>query len=150
MTLRSDRTPQATANELPGEVAPAGNEMRGWYLHPKLEAVLRETHGVMIYQEDVLQVAHALAGMSLGQADTLRRSMSGKLRSPEAMAQVRDGFIAGCLAGGIGRRSPQSPGGRSKASPATPSARRTAPPTPCSRCRSPISRRTTRRSSWPR
>ena len=73
-----------------------------WYLHPKLAEVLRETHGVMIYQEDVLRVAHALAGMSLGQADTLRRSMSGKLRSPEAMAQVRDGFIAGCRAGGVG------------------------------------------------
>jgi DNA polymerase III alpha subunit len=57
----------------------------------------------MIYQEDVLRVAHALAGMSLGQADTLRRSMSGKLRSPDAMAQVRDGFIAGCLAGGVGQ-----------------------------------------------
>ncbi len=74
-----------------------------WYLHPKLEEVLRETHGVMIYQEDVLRVAHALAGLSLGQADTLRRSMSGKLRSPEAMAKVRDGFIAGCAAGGVGQ-----------------------------------------------
>ena len=103
MEVRSDRTPQATVNELPGEVATDGDGMRGWYLHPKLEEVLRETHGVMIYQEDVLRVAHALAGMSLGQADTLRRSMSGKLRSPEAMAQVRDGFIAGCLAGGVGR-----------------------------------------------
>ena len=72
-----------------------------WYLHPKLAEVLRETHGVMIYQEDVLRVAHALAGMSLGQADTLRRSMSGKLRSPEAMAAVRDGFIAGCRAGDV-------------------------------------------------
>ncbi len=52
--------------------------------------MLRETHGVMIYQEDVMRVAHALAGMSLGQADLLRRSMSGKLRSPEAMARLRD------------------------------------------------------------
>lgn len=102
--VRSDRTPQATVNEFPGEVAPDGDEMRGWYLHPKLAEVLRETHGVMIYQEDVLRVAHALAGMSLGQADTLRRSMSGKLRSPEAMAAVREGFIAGCRAGGVGRQ----------------------------------------------
>ena len=103
MEVRSDRTPQATVNELSGEVAPDGDEMRSWYLHPKLEEVLRETHGVMIYQEDVLRVAHALAGLSLGQADTLRRSMSGKLRSPEAMAQVRDGFIAGCEAHAVGR-----------------------------------------------
>jgi DNA-directed DNA polymerase III PolC len=67
-----------------------------WYLHPRLEEVLAETHGVMIYQEDVLRVAHALAGMSLGEADSLRRSMSGKMRSAEAMARVRDRFLAGC------------------------------------------------------
>ncbi|MHB8834444.1 MAG: DNA polymerase III subunit alpha [Candidatus Methylomirabilia bacterium] len=92
--VRSDRTPQATGT--------SGDD-ESWYLHPKLAEVLRETHGVMIYQEDVLRVAHALAGMSLGQADTLRRSMSGKLRSPGAIAQVRAGFVAGCLAGGVGR-----------------------------------------------
>jgi len=67
-----------------------------WYLHPLLEEVLEETHGVMIYQEDVLRVAHVLAGMSLGEADSLRRSMSGKVRSAEAMALVRDRFLAGC------------------------------------------------------
>jgi len=94
MEVRSDRTPQATGT--------AGHN-ESWYLHPKLAEVLRETHGVMIYQEDVLRVAHALAGLSLGQADTLRRSMSGKLRSPEAMAKVRGGFIAGCETHGVGR-----------------------------------------------
>jgi DNA polymerase III alpha subunit len=67
-----------------------------WHLHPELEEVLHETHGVMIYQEDVLRVAHVLAGMSLGEADSLRRSMSGKMRSAEAMALVRDRFLAGC------------------------------------------------------
>ena len=91
---RSDGAPQAIET---------GGGPESWYLHPKLAEVLRETHGVMIYQEDVLRVAHALAGMSLGQADTLRRSMSGKLRSPDAMAKVRDGFIAGCRAGGVGQ-----------------------------------------------
>ncbi len=69
---------------------------RHWYLHPLLRSVLGETHGVMIYQEDVLQVAHVLAGMSLAEADSLRRSMSGKMRSAEAMARVRDGFLSGC------------------------------------------------------
>ena len=73
----------------------------GWYLHPLLEEVLEETHGVMIYQEDVLRVAHVLAGMSLGEADSLRRSMSGKMRSAEAMALVRDRFLAGCGGKGI-------------------------------------------------
>jgi DNA-directed DNA polymerase III PolC len=72
-----------------------------WYLHPKLQEVLRETHGVMIYQEDVLRVAHTLAGMSLGEADSLRRSMSGKMRSAEAMARVRDRFLAGSAGRGV-------------------------------------------------
>jgi DNA-directed DNA polymerase III PolC len=81
----------------------AAGPAQPWYPDPRLAAVLGETHGVMIYQEDVLRVAHVLAGMSLGQADTLRRSMSGKLRSPEAMAQVRAGFLAGCVANGVAR-----------------------------------------------
>ncbi len=72
-----------------------------WYLHPLLEEVLGETHGVMIYQEDVLRVAHVLAGMSLGEADSLRRSMSGKMRSAEAMALVRGRFLTGCVDRGI-------------------------------------------------
>jgi DNA-directed DNA polymerase III PolC len=72
-----------------------------WYLHPLLEEVLGETHGVMIYQEDVLRVAHVLAGMSLGEADSLRRSMSGKMRSAEAMALVRGRFLTGCADRGI-------------------------------------------------
>jgi DNA polymerase III alpha subunit len=83
--------------------SPAGGEKgASWFLHPLLEDVLGETHGVMIYQEDVLQVAHRLAGMSLGAADSLRRSMSGKLRSAEAMARVRGSFLAGCADRGIG------------------------------------------------
>ena len=93
IAVSSDRTPQAIGT---------GDCPESWYLHPKLAEVLRETHGVMIYQEDVLRVAHALAGMSLAEADTLRRSMSGKLRSPAAMAAVRESFIHGCLAGGVG------------------------------------------------
>jgi DNA-directed DNA polymerase III PolC len=72
-----------------------------WYLHPLLEEVLGETHGVMIYQEDVLRVAHVLAGMSLGEADSLRRSMSGKMRSAEAMALIRGRFLTGCVDRGI-------------------------------------------------
>ncbi len=83
-----DRTPQATCTEDPA----------AWYPDPRLKPVLRETHGVMIYQEDVLRVAHVLAGMSLGEADLLRRSMSGKLRAHDAMAGVRASFLAGCAA----------------------------------------------------
>ena len=49
---------------------------------------LKETCGVMIYQEDVIRVAHEIAGMSLGEADPLRRAMSGKQRSPLAMNEL--------------------------------------------------------------
>ncbi|MBS1262829.1 MAG: DNA polymerase III subunit alpha [Calditrichaeota bacterium] len=66
------------------------------YLHAKMRALLSETHGVMIYQEDVIKVAHHVAGLSLGRADLLRRAMSGKGRSREAMKALRDEFLRGC------------------------------------------------------
>ena len=51
------------------------------YLHPVLEPILKETFGVIIYQEQVMQIAQVLAGYSLGQADLLRRAMGKKIRS---------------------------------------------------------------------
>jgi DNA polymerase III subunit alpha len=48
------------------------------YIHPKLEAILKETFGVVIYQEQVMQIAQVLAGYSLGEADLLRRAMGKK------------------------------------------------------------------------
>ena len=50
------------------------------YIHPKLEPILRETYGVIIYQEQVMQIAQILAGYSLGEADLLRRAMGKKIR----------------------------------------------------------------------
>ncbi|MDP4231434.1 MAG: DNA polymerase III subunit alpha, partial [Bacteroidota bacterium] len=67
------------------------------YLHPKMEELLWETYGIMIYQEDVLNVVHDLAGLSYGQADLFRRAMSGKLRSQESMKSQKDDFINGCI-----------------------------------------------------
>ncbi len=66
------------------------------YDHPSLVGILKETLGVMLYQEQVVQVAEALAGFSAGQADQLRRAMTRK-RSVEAMAAIRDEFIEGAL-----------------------------------------------------
>src|SRR5581483_9900652 len=57
------------------------------YDHPSLEPVLKETLGVILFQEQVLQVAMAIAGFTAGQADSLRRAMSRK-RSHEAMAEL--------------------------------------------------------------
>jgi len=69
------------------------------YIHPKLEPVLRETYGVIVYQEQVMQAAQILAGYSLGQADLLRRAMGKKIRSE--MAAQRNDFVKGATDGGI-------------------------------------------------
>ncbi len=65
------------------------------YGHPLLEPIARETYGILIYQEQVMQAAQALAGYSLGRADLLRRAMGKK--KPEEMAALHDGFVEGCV-----------------------------------------------------
>ncbi|MFZ0217630.1 MAG: DNA polymerase III subunit alpha [Candidatus Dormiibacterota bacterium] len=69
------------------------------YMHERLEPILRETYGVMIYQEQVMMAARALAGFSLGEADVLRSAMGKK--NKEKMAQQRAKFVAGCGTNGI-------------------------------------------------
>lgn len=64
--------------------------------HPILMEIMPETYGVMVYQEDVLKVAHQFAGLSLGEADVLRRGMSGKFRSRQEFIAVEEKFIANC------------------------------------------------------
>jgi DNA polymerase-3 subunit alpha len=71
------------------------------YIHPKLEPVLRETFGVIVYQEQVMQAAQLLAGYSLGEADLLRRAMGKKIRSE--MQKQRSRFVDGCVERGIGK-----------------------------------------------
>jgi len=75
--------------------------------HPSLEPVLGETLGVILYQEQVLQVAMALAGFSAGQAESLRRAMS-RQRSKEAIAKLKEQFIEGSLAQGVSRRTAEA------------------------------------------
>jgi error-prone DNA polymerase len=70
------------------------------YLHPRLEPILKETLGVIIFQEQVIRVAVALAGFTPGEADMLRRAMS-RSRSAEAMDALRERFIAGALANAV-------------------------------------------------
>ncbi|MEM1317462.1 MAG: DNA polymerase III subunit alpha, partial [Pseudomonadota bacterium] len=65
------------------------------YYHPKIEHVLTETQGVIIYQEQVMQIAQILSGYSLGEADMLRRAMGKKIR--EEMEVQRARFVDGCL-----------------------------------------------------
>ncbi len=66
------------------------------YIHPALEPYLSETHGIIVYQEQVMQVAQALSGYSLGEADLLRRAM-GKKNQAE-MDKQRSRFVQGCVA----------------------------------------------------
>ncbi len=73
------------------------------YLVPEMEKILGETYGVMIYQEDVIKVAHHIAGLTLEEADLLRRAMSGKLRSHTAMKALQDKFYKSAEAKGYSR-----------------------------------------------
>ncbi|MGC2854309.1 DNA polymerase III subunit alpha [Novispirillum sp. DQ9] len=78
-----------------------GDEPVDW-MHPDLEPVLKETYGIMIYQEQVMQAAQVLAGYSLGGADLLRRAMGKKIK--EEMDQQRKMFEDGCEARGTPRQ----------------------------------------------
>jgi len=64
--------------------------------NPMLLKIMPETYGIMVYQEDVLKVAHEFAGLTLGEADVLRRGMSGKYRSKEEFLAVEEKFISNC------------------------------------------------------
>jgi len=71
------------------------------YIHPKLEPILKETFGVIVYQEQVMQAAQILAGYSLGEADLLRRAMGKKIM--KEMRAQRERFVSGCTERGIER-----------------------------------------------
>ena len=68
--------------------------------HPVLLDIMPDTFGVMVYQEDVIKVAHFFAGLSLGEADVLRRGMSGKFRSREEFKRVENQYFENCKARG--------------------------------------------------
>src|SRR5262249_160347 len=64
------------------------------YEHPAMEKFTRETYGIMVYQEQIMQIASEMAGFTMGEADTLRRAMGKKDR--DLMAKQREKFIVGC------------------------------------------------------
>lgn len=66
------------------------------YLHPVMKEQLKETYGVMVYQEDVIKVCHHFAGLDLADADVLRRAMSGKFRSKKEFERITDRFHENC------------------------------------------------------
>ena len=75
------------------------------YPHPSLKDLLEETHGVIVYQDQVLLILQAFAGYSLGRADTVRKAMGKKI--PEMMRKEREGFIQGAMAKGFSEKLAQ-------------------------------------------
>ncbi|HUG60900.1 MAG TPA: DNA polymerase III subunit alpha, partial [Methylomirabilota bacterium] len=69
------------------------------YIHPKLEPVLKETYGIIVYQEQVMQIAQILSGYSLGEADLLRRAMGKKIKSEMDAQRAR--FVDGAASSGL-------------------------------------------------
>lgn len=82
-------------DDIPRYIACRHGEEKVSYLYPELESILRETHGVIVYQEHVLRIAQDLAGYTLGGADILRRAMGKKIKSE--MDSQRKKFIDGIL-----------------------------------------------------
>ena len=83
-------------DNIPRYIACRHGEEEPDYLHPSLEGILKETSGVMIYQEQVMQIAQVLSGFSLAAADLLRRAMGKKIKAE--MAAQRQAFIDGAVA----------------------------------------------------
>ncbi len=78
-------------------------EIKIRYDHKLLEPILKETYGVILFQEQAMRIASTLAGFSLAQADNLRRAMAKK--TPEVMAEMRNHFVDGCIRHDIEKRS---------------------------------------------
>jgi len=72
------------------------------YIHPKLEPVLKNTYGVAVYQEQIMQISQALAGFSLSEADILRKAVGKKI--PELVQKEKSKFIDGCVENGIEKK----------------------------------------------
>ena len=87
---------------IPRYIAVKHGEERADYLHPTIEPILAETHGIMIYQEQVMQIAQVLSGYSLGGADLLRRAMGKKIKAE--MEAQRKTFIDGAVGRGVAER----------------------------------------------
>jgi DNA polymerase-3 subunit alpha len=82
-------------DNIPTYISRKHGEELGDFLHPLLEPILKETYGVIIYQEQVMQIAQAMAGYSLGEADLLRRAMGKKDKNE--MAKQKSRFVEGAL-----------------------------------------------------
>ncbi|RYG19578.1 DNA polymerase III subunit alpha, partial [bacterium] len=76
------------------------------YLDERMKPILEETYGIIVYQDQVMQLVQALAGFSLGKADVLRRAMGKK--DAKAMAEMKTEYMEGCLAGGMAEKDAEA------------------------------------------
>ncbi|MFD1851912.1 DNA polymerase III subunit alpha [Oceanobacillus bengalensis] len=83
---------------IPTYIARKHKQEKVTYLHPDIKAILEDTYGVLVYQEQIMQIAHRIAGFTFGQADILRRAVSKKKQ--DIMEAQQEAFIDGCIASG--------------------------------------------------
>ncbi len=87
---------------IPSYLAARANPQKIHYLHPDLKPILESTSGILIYQEQIMQVAQVMAGFSLAKADVMRKAMSKK--NLEGLENLKKDFIAGCLSQGYDQK----------------------------------------------
>ncbi len=87
---------------IPDFIARKHGKKRINYLHPKLEPILKNTYGVAVYQEQIMQIARDLAGFTMGEADVLRKAMGKKI--PQLIKEQKTKFIEGCIKNKIERK----------------------------------------------
>jgi DNA polymerase III subunit alpha len=86
-------------DNIPRFIACKKGEEEPDYLHPMIEPILKETYGIIVYQEQVMQIAQVLSGYTLGEADLLRRAMGKKIK--KEMNQQKERFVSGAVANGV-------------------------------------------------
>ena len=89
-------------DSIPQFIKAKHGEIQIKYLHPMLEPLLRESYGVIVYQDQVLLIAVQLAGFTWGEVDKFRKAMSKKI--PEELVKYRDKFVDGCAKNGIDKK----------------------------------------------
>lgn len=91
---------------IPTYIAAKHGKRKITYPHPSLEPILKGTYGVIVYQEQIMQIASVMAGFSLGEADLLRRAISKKNR--KVLESERQHFVAGCVKNGYSQQTAES------------------------------------------
>ncbi|PIZ88474.1 MAG: DNA polymerase III subunit alpha, partial [Candidatus Nealsonbacteria bacterium CG_4_10_14_0_2_um_filter_38_17] len=84
---------------IPDYIARKHKRKKVEYLHPKMETILKNTYGIMIYQEQLMQVAQQMAGFTLGEADVLRKAVGKKIKS--LLEEQKEKLVNGMIKNGI-------------------------------------------------